>query len=420
MTETGEKGLPELALRFLRYAAMDTASDGSSSTSPSTAVQMDFLMMLRDELIGMGMEGVELDPAGTLYAGLPGGGGSTVVGLLAHVDTSPEAPGQGVSPRVHRNWDGGPIRLEGGTVIDPSDTERMGDYAGGTIITSDGTTLLGADDKAGVAVIMEACRILIEDPGIPRPPVRVAFTTDEEIGRGMDGFDTVKFGAHLAYTVDGGPVGKVDTSTFNAWSAIFRIAGREVHPGSAKGQMVNAVRIASDIVSTLMPEEMPENSQGPEGYSYPMSISGDTAEATLRLILRDFTEEGMQRRLEYLKALRGLMALRYPGAGIDLETTRQYSNPAEELRKDPRAVEYAMRGTREAGIRPEESAIRGGTDGSRLSFMGVPTVNLPTGGELFHSRREWIAEEGLRQSLDILMATLRTWGVEQRGAGGRI
>ncbi|OPL18926.1 MAG: hypothetical protein AVO35_03065 [Candidatus Aegiribacteria sp. MLS_C] len=421
MPEHEKTELSELALRFIRYAGIDTASDGSSDTSPSTAVQMDFLMMLRDELIGMGMEGVELDPAGTLYAGLPGGGsGETVVGLLAHVDTSPEAPGRGVSPRVHRNWDGGPIVLEGGTVIDPSDTERMSDYVGGTIITSDGTTLLGADDKAGVAVIMEACRILMEDPGIPRPPVRVAFTTDEEIGRGMDGFDTSKFGAELAYTVDGGPVGKVDTQTFNACSAVFAIKGREVHPGSAKGQMVNAVRIASDLVSTLMHEEMPENSQGTEGYTYPMSISGTTGEAALRLILRDFTEEGMKRRLEYLDALREFMVLRYPVAGIDLKTSRQYSNPAEVLKKDPRAVEYAMRGTMEAGIRPQETAIRGGTDGSRLSFMGVPTVNLPTGGELFHSRREWVAEEGLEQSLATLMATLRTWGVEQRRSSGPI
>ncbi|MBN2586970.1 MAG: peptidase T [Candidatus Fermentibacteraceae bacterium] len=414
MSDTEETVLPDVAERFIRYAGHDTSSDGSSASSPSTARQMDFLRMLREELEDLGMEDVELDESGTLYATLPGeGAGRTVIGLLAHVDTSPEAPGEGVVPVIHRSWDGGPIRLRGDVSIDPAMTEHMNRYAGGTIITSDGNTLLGVDDKAGVALIMEACRALINDPGIRRPPMRVAFTTDEEVGRGMDGFDAERFGADMAYTVDGGPVGKVDIQTFNAWSAQFRVLGREVHPGSAKGIMVNAVRIISDMVSFLRPEEMPENSSGDEGYIYPMHISSSTSEGTLRVILRDFTSDGMERKIRYMKSLEGWINSRYPGADITLELLEQYSNPAEILKRDRRAVDFALMGTRAAGLQPEESSIRGGTDGSRLSFMGVPTVNLPTGGEFYHSRKEWVAVEGLQLSLDILMETLKIWGGEQ-------
>ncbi len=413
MSDTEKAGIPDIAERFIRYAGHDTSSDSSSASSPTTLRQMDFLRILRKELEELGMENVELDESGTLYATLPGEGtGNTVIGLLAHVDTSPEAPGGGVVPVVHCNWDGEPIRLQGDVSIDPAMTEQMKRYTGGTIITSDGTTLLGADDKAGVAVIMEACKTLINDPGIPRPPVRVAFTTDEEVGRGMDGFDPERFGADMAYTVDGGPVGKVDIQTFNAWSALFRVLGREVHPGSAKGVMVNAVRILSDMVCFLRPEEMPENSSGEEGYIYPMQISSSTSEGTLRVILRDFTSEGMERKVQYMKSLEGWIISRYPGADITLELHEQYSNPAEILRKDRRAVDFALMGTRAAGLQPEESSIRGGTDGSRLSFMGVPTVNLPTGGEFYHSRKEWIAVEGLQLSFDILLETLKIWGGE--------
>jgi tripeptide aminopeptidase len=403
-----------LSDRFVRYARIHTSSDGDSESSPSTDVQMAFLGVLRKELEDMGMEDVELDGGGTLYATLPGGGGgNTVIGLLAHVDTSPEAPGEGVQPQLHSDWDGSPISLRDGQTIDPDETEDMNRYLGGTIITSDGTTLLGADDKAGVAVIMEVCRTLMEDPGIPRPPIRIAFTSDEEVGRGMNSFDAGRFGADMAYTVDGGPVGRVDSQTFNAWSAEFRIKGREVHPGSAKGILVNAVRILSDIVSGLKPEEMPENSSGCEGYIYPISISASASEGKLKLILRDFESRGMENRLSYVRDLESWMNSRYPGAEIQLELKEQYSNPSEVLQKDRRVVEYALLGTRAAGLEPEESSIRGGTDGSRLSFMGVPTVNLPTGGELFHSRKEWVAEEGLRFSYDILLETLKIWGGER-------
>jgi tripeptide aminopeptidase len=403
--------MSRLTERFIRYAGMETTADPSSDSSPSSSCQLDFLRVLRTELTELGLADVHLDEKGTLYAGIPAGHGLTV-GLLAHVDTSPDAPGKGVVPVLHKDWDGSTIVLPDGGTIDPAETEDMLRYTGGTIITSDGTTLLGADDKAGVAIIMEACRMLLENPSMPRPPIRVAFTTDEEIGRGVDGFDTERFGADLAYTVDGGRVGQVDTATFNAWSADWSITGREVHPGSARGIMVNAVRIAADILSAVAPEEMPENSSGLDGYDYPFSVSGSTTSARVRMLLRDFGTEGMEKRLGRMRALQQWVRTRHPGAGIELELKEQYRNPAETLRADRRPVEFALRGTAAAGLDALEGSIRGGTDGSRLSFMGVPTVNLPTGGEFFHSRREWIAADGLELSLATLIETLRIWGSE--------
>jgi tripeptide aminopeptidase len=403
--------MSELTDRFISYARINTASDSSSITSPSTSRQMDFLRLLEEELRELGMDDIKLDEKGTLFATLPGGGhGDTVIGLLAHVDTSPEAPGENVQPVLHPEWDGSPIELCDGMIIDPSETDDMERYIGDTIITSDGTTLLGADDKAGVAIIMEVLRELSGNSDLPRPPLRIAFTTDEEVGRGMDNFNPSEFGADFAYTVDGGPVGRVDIQTFNAWSAKWTVKGREVHPGSAKGIMVNALRVLADIVTSIMPEEMPENSSGIEGYFYPLSISSVTSEGKLNMIIRDFTSEGMEVRLESMRSLEKWMKSRYPGAEITLEMSEQYRNPAEILQNDRRAVEYALKGTEAVGIEPEESSIRGGTDGSRLSFMGVPTVNLPTGGELFHSRKEWVAEKGLELSFSIVMETLGIWG----------
>lgn len=403
--------MTDLTERFIRYAGQETTSDPSSDSQPSSECQLDFLRILQGELEEIGMSDVHLDPRGTLYAGIPAPGGTTV-GLLAHVDTSPDAPGKGVRPVVHRDWDGSTILLTGDLAIDPAETADMSRYIGHSIITSDGNTLLGADDKAGVAIIMEVCSILLQDPSIPRPPLRIAFTTDEEIGRGVDGFDTGLFGADVAYTIDGGQVGMVDTATFNAWSADWKVTGREVHPGSASGIMVNAVRIAGEIIAALSAEEMPENSSGLEGYDYPYSVTGTTSTAALRMLVRDFTQTGMEARLERLRALRAWIACRHPGAIIDLELKEQYSNPAETLLGDRRPVEFAMRGTAAAGLEPTEGSIRGGTDGSRLSFMGVPTVNLPTGGELFHSRREWISDRGMELSLSILLSTIRIWGEE--------
>lgn len=403
--------MSDLTDRFLRYTRIYTASDSSSSASPSTKRQMEFLRVLEGELRELGMGDIELDEKGTLYASLPGDGlGDTVIGLLAHVDTSPEAPGENVSPVLHHNWDGNPIELCEGVVINPSDTTDMLRYVGDTIITSDGTTLLGADDKAGVAIIMEILRTLTNDGRIPRPPLRIAFTTDEEVGRGMDNFNTGRFGADFAYTVDGSSVGKVDIQTFNAWSANWNVKGREVHPGSAKGIMVNAVRILADIVGSIVSEEMPESSSGDEGYYYPLSISSVTSEGDLKMILRDFTSEGMKSRIETMRSLEKWVQAKYPGAEISLEMSEQYRNPGEILREDRRAVEFALRGTEMAGLKPEESSIRGGTDGSRLSYMGIPTVNLPTGGELFHSRKEWVAMKGLELSYRIVLETLGIWG----------
>lgn len=403
----------KLTQRFLTYTRFYTTSDSSSRSSPSTARQLDFLRVLEEELKGIGMQDIELDLHGTLYSTLPGvGSGETTIGLLAHVDTAPDVPGENVTPVLHDNWDGKPIVLSDGIVVDPSDTEDMMRYKGDTIVTSDGSTLLGADDKVGVAIIMELCRTLMEDPGIPRPPLKVAFTTDEEVGRGMDNFSVERFGADLAYTIDGGPVGKIDTQTFNAYSADWRVLGNEVHPGSAGGIMVNAVRIVADIVSMLKPEEMPENSYDLDGYDYPTSITASTAKGELSMILRDFTLEGMNSRVERMRSLEKYICSKYPGAEITLEIKEQYRNPSAILMQDRRLVEYALHGCMKAGVQGQEANVRGGTDGSRLSFMGIPTVNLPTGGELFHSRKEWVACEGMQTAFIIALETLRFWGTE--------
>ena len=394
---------------FLRYVKVDTTPCEDSSSSPSTPNQLDLLRMLESELVEMGMEDVELSAGGVLYSRLPGNAGGPVIGLIAHVDTSPEVSGTGVNPILHHEWDGSVIELDGGVTVDPARSRDMMRYVGTTSVTADGNTLLGADDKAGVAVIMDVLRRLLSDPSLPRPGVVAAFTPDEEIGRGVVNFDVKRFGADFAYTVDGGAVCEVETATFNAWSADWSITGRQVHPGSACGLMVNAARIASEIVCAMKPEEMPENSSGMKGFDYPMHVEGSTSSAKVRMILRDFSMEGMEKRRARLESLRGYMALKHPGARIELAMKEQYRNPAGILEKDRRPVEYALRGAALAGIECVEGSIRGGTDGSRLSFMGLPSVNLPTGGELFHSREEWISERGLEIARDIVLNTLGIW-----------
>lgn len=398
-----------LTERFTRYARINTVSDPDSKDTPSSVCQLDLLKLLREELTEMGMAGVHLSPEGVLYAEMPGGCGELTIGLIAHVDTSPDAPGEGVVPLFHHDWDGSPIRLEGEQVIDPAECTDMERYIGGTIITSDGRTLLGADDKAGVAVIMETCRWFLENPEVKRPRIAVAFTPDEEVGRGMDCFDTGRFGADLAYTVDGGSITSIDSETFNAWSVLWTIRGREVHPGSAAGVMVNSVRIAAEILGMIRPEEMPENSRGRQGYDYPLEISGNTGLTTVRCILRDFTSPGIAARRKRMEAIRDCVSVMFPDADVILEMEEQYRNPGELIKADRRLVEYALEGFRRCGIPVEEGAIRGGTDGSRLSYMGIPTANLPTGGEFYHSRREWVAVEGMEMALEGLKATLIIW-----------
>lgn len=399
-----------VAERFIRYAVVSTASDPDSSTSPSSSRQFDLLRILEEELSAFGMENVHLSSTGVLYARVPGGDSAETIGLIAHVDTSPDAPGQGVNPQLHTDWDGLPITLKEGVVINPEECSDMLRYKGGTIITSDGTTLLGSDDKSGVAIIMETCKWLIDNPDITRPGVVVAFTPDEEVGRGVDNFDVDRFGADFAYTVDGGEVTEVSSETFNAWSANWKITGREVHPGSAAGSMVNAVRIAGELISLMRSEEMPENSSGIEGFDYPLFVKGTTGSAEVKVILRDFTIEGMVERRRRMEAIRDCLASLFAGSQIELIMKEQYSNPYEIIKKDRRLVDYALQGMKRAGIEVAEGSIRGGTDGSRLSFMGVPTANLPTGGELFHSRREWVAEKGLAIAFEGLKNTLAIWG----------
>lgn len=396
--------------RFLRYVTLNTMSDPNSGSNPSTPGQMEMLELLREEVLRMGLEQVVLDERGVLYGMVPGGCDSLTIGLIAHVDTAPAVSGRAVKPVLHREWDGSPIRLAEGVILDPEQCPEMIRYRGGTIITSDGSTLLGADDKAGVAIIIEACRLLMSSPEKRRPRVAVAFTTDEEIGRGMDNFDPGVFRADFAYTVDGLQPGSVDSATFNAFRADWSITGVEVHPGSALGKLVNPVRIAGELVSMIRPEEMPENSGGDRGFDYPMEIRGGPENARVSMILRDFSMEGMNARLDRMRSLKEFLSRKHEGAVIELALESQYRNPAEILASDRRPVECALRATERVGLTPEETRIRGGTDGSRLSFLGVPTVNLPTGGGMFHSRREWVSAEGMKLCLDIVTGTVFCWG----------
>ena len=404
-----------LVERFLGYVRMHTTSSEQSESAPTTECQLAFQESLAEELRELGLENVEIGGGGVLYASLPEAGpmpeSCPTIVLIAHVDTSPEAPGDSVSPLLHEHWNGEPIVLPGdpSMVIDPADTRDMPAYVGDTIITSDGTTLLGADDKAGVAIIVSACERLLRDASLPRPRIRVAFTPDEEVGRGVVNFDVEGLGGDFAYTVDGGPLGSIDSQTFNAHRVDWMIEGRQVHPGSAKDVMINAVRIASRLVCDIRAEQMPESSSGMEGYIYPLEIEGNCSTARVRTIVRDFTSSGMEQRLEYLRSLATHLEKSFPGCRVSAEFREQYRNPGEVIAEDRRPVEYALEGFERAGIPSVEGAIRGGTDGSRLSRMGLPTVNLPTGGELYHSKREWIAVGGMKAALEGLLSTLAVW-----------
>lgn len=400
--------------RFIRYVKVDTTSCENSTTYPTTSKQMNLLRMLEQELKDIGMQEVELSEFGVLYGNLPGENSSPVIGLIAHVDTSPDAPGNNVVPILHRKWDGSTIELSNGVCINPALTEDMNRYVGETIITSDGRTLLGADDKAGVAVIIEMCDYLIKNPSVPRPALKVAFTPDEEVGKGVDNFDVERFAADLAYTVDGGPLGKIDTQTFNGYKVVWKIRGKQVHPGKAKGIMINSIRIAADLIGLLRSEEMPENTEGLEGYEYPHRITGVTGDTTVELILRDFDFEDLKNRLTRMKSIQNYLLAAYPGSEVILESREQYRNPGDIISRDKRLVDYALEGSGRIGIKAREGAIRGGTDGSRLSYMGLPTVNLPTGGELFHSKSEWISQKGLELSFQTLLRTLEVWAEENR------
>ena len=401
-------GLPSVALRFLRYVQVDTQSDPDSPSIPSTEKQKDLGRLLLEELRELDVES-EMDDYGYVFATIPAVASTApALALLAHVDTSPDEPGR-AHPLVHFDYDGEVIELAGGVRLKP-DADLLA-CRGHHIITSDGTTLLGSDDKAGVAVLMQLAEDLLADES-PRPEIRLCFTVDEEIGRGVDHLSLDRLGARVAYTIDGGGTESIYAETFNAAEALVEIKGVMVHPGYAKGIMVNALRIAGELIALLPASEAPETTDGREGYIHPHGISeSDPSFARVKIILRDFTGEGLSRRKQYVEDAVNLLRAKYPKAEIALRLTDQYRNMRSYIDDvDPRALTFAHAAAAELGIRLEEELVRGGTDGARLSELGIPTPNIFNGGHNFHSRFEWNTVQYLELSLAYVKRLVRYWG----------
>jgi tripeptide aminopeptidase len=406
-------GLAEdAAERLLRYVRFDTQSDEDSDTYPSTSGQLVLLRLLRDELEQIGLRDAAIDKHGYVTATLP----STVehdvptIALFAHVDTAREVSGAGVSPQRLR-YKGGEISLgDSGQAIRPEQSPELASHVGHELITTDGTTLLGADDKAGVAEIMAAVAHLVSHPEIARGTVKVAFNPDEEVGRGVVHFPVDSFGAAAAYTVDGSTAGELQAETFSGAQVRIRIHGRSIHPGWAKGELVNAIKLAGAILSRLPQDRLsPETTEGREGYVHPVLVEGDSAAVELRFIVRDFDNERLADHVAFLRGLAEEVAAAEPRASIEVEDRVQYRNPGDALERHPQIVTNLEEAIRRVGLEPKETAIRGGTDGSALTEMGLPSANLFTGGHDAHSEREWICIEDMGLAAATLVELVRVW-----------
>lgn len=401
--------------RFCRYVKIDTQADERAESYPSSPGQIVLSRMLADELQTMGIKDAEADARGIVMGTVPATKGikAPAIAWVAHVDTSPETSGRDVKPQVHRNYDGKDIILPGdrSRVIRVADNPELNDLHGKTIITTDGTTLLGADDKAGVAVIMDAAAYLMAHPELPHGPVRVCFTCDEEIGHGVDHVDLKKLGAVCAYTLDGSGQGEIDVETFSADLAIVTVTGVNIHPSIGKGRMVNAIRLASLFIDRLPRRILaPETTEGREGFLHPYKIEGGVAEVTIRILLRDFDTAKLAEKAELLRGAGRLVEAEYPEAKVKVEITPQYRNMADGLPKEPRAVPFAEEAMRRAGLQPKKTIVRGGTDGSRLTELGLPTPNLSTGEHNPHSPLEWTCLEEMETAVRVLVELAQVWG----------
>jgi tripeptide aminopeptidase len=411
----------ELLERFLRYVRVDTRSDENSPASPSTETQKDLSRLLAEELRALGCADARMDEWGYVFATVPGnlpaGTAVPTIGLIAHVDTYHATPGSGVKPQVIEDYRGGDITLPGdpSQVITLTDSPNLGRCVGHTIVTSDGTTLLGADDKGGIAEIVTLVAWLRRHPEFQHGPIKIAFTTDEEIGRGTEHFDVAAFGADYAYTLDGSDLGEIEDETFCADSALVTIEGHDVHPGYAKGKMVNAVRVAAALVERLPQDLLPETTEDRQPYLHPYALTGDVSRAELKLLVRAFSVEELQEREAALRAAADEVGARFPKARIAIEVKESYRNMRYEIARDPKVLEHAIEAVRRAGIEPVRRAIRGGTDGARLSFMGLLTPNIWAGGQLFHSVREWVSLEWMSRAVEATLHLLRVWVEKPNG-----
>jgi tripeptide aminopeptidase len=398
--------------RFLRYVKVDTQAAYRVARRPSTEKQLDLSRLLVQELRELGLADAELNEGASVFASLPGAEGAAVVGLIAHVDTTPDVVGAGVAPSVHRGGGGDRIELPGDArqALDPEQLPALAARVGHDIVTSDGTTLLGADDKAGIAEIMAAVAHLVRNPDRPRAPLRVAFTVDEEVGRGAEDFDLEAFGADVAYTLDGSDLGEVEIETFSARSVRVTIRGLSVHPGTAKGKLVNAVKLASELVVSLPQDRLsPETTEGREGYVHPHRISGGAEEAIVDFIVRDHDDDLLEQHTELLRSLARELAEREPRAHIELEERDSYRNMRPFIERTPRVVEAAFEAIRRVGVEPRLTITRGGTDGAVLSSRGLPTPNLFTGGQEYHSVREWASVQDMAAAAATIVELAGVW-----------
>ena len=397
----------EIIERFTSYVKVDTQSNENSETTPSTEGQLTLANMLVEELKSIGMEEVSIDDNGYVMATLPANTDKNVptIGFLAHVDTATDFTGKNVNPQIVENFDGNQIILneEQNIILSPADFPELPQYKGHTLITTDGTTLLGADNKAGIAEIMTAMDYLIQHPDIKHGKIRVAFTPDEEIGRGPHKFGVEAFNAKFAYTVDGGPLGELEYESFNAASAKVTFKGKNVHPGTAKGKMVNSAKIAMEFNSKLPAEEAPEHTEGYEGFFHLSSINGDVEETTLHYIIRDFESDSFQARKDLMQKITNELRLTYGETRVELEMNDQYYNMKDKIEPVKEIVDIAYEAMENLGIKPIVKPIRGGTDGSQLSYMGLPTPNIFTGGENFHGRFEYISVDNMMKSVETIV-----------------
>ncbi|MBG9794513.1 peptidase T [Paenibacillus dendritiformis] len=408
----------EIIQRFTAYAKVDTQSNDDSQTCPSTPGQLDLARLLVEELQAIGMQEVTLDENGYVMATLPANTDKDIptIGFLSHLDTATDFTGANVNPQIVDNYDGNAIVLNEGlnVVLSPAEFPELANYKGHTLITTDGTTLLGADDKAGIAEIMTAMAYLLQHPEIKHGKVRVAFTPDEEIGRGPHRFDVASFGAKYAYTVDGGPLGELEYESFNAAQAKITVKGTNVHPGSAKGKMINSAKIAMELHSKLPAEEAPEFTDGYDGFYHLISIQGDVERTDLRYIIRDFDKANFEARKAKLEAIVKELQDIYGENSIILDMNDQYYNMKDMIEPVKHIVDIAYQAMKNVGIEPIITPIRGGTDGSQLSYMGLPTPNIFTGGENYHGKFEYVSADNMVKATEVIIEIIKLY--EQQAA----
>ncbi|MBN2413162.1 peptidase T [candidate division KSB1 bacterium] len=400
--------------RLLKYVKFDTQSSEDSTSFPSTDKQKILAKVLVQELLDLGLDDAAMDEWGYVTATLPANIDTRVpvIGLIAHLDTSPDVSGKDVKTQIHKNYRGGDIVIskESNIILRADENPDLANQIGHDIITSDGTTLLGADNKAGIAEIFDAVNHLVDHPEIKHGTIKVAVMPDEEVGRGSEHFDIKKFGANYAYTVDGETLGEIEDETFCADAVTITVTGVNVHPGYGKNKLVNAVKIAAEIIEELPKDGLsPETTEKKEGYVHPHVFEGNVEQAVIKFLIRDFTVDGLKEKEKFLKGLSDKVLSAHPKASMEFKVDEYYRNMKYELDKNPKVVDYALEAVERSGIKPKRNFIRGGTDGAQLSYKGLLTPNIFTGGHNFHSRQEWVSAQDMQKAVEVILNLLQIW-----------